>query len=70
MAKTRICSVCGKEHDEGYYLNGDYACSDECRNQYYIDHHGAKDAADAERMYLNDCEEDNTEFYWTQWWDE
>lgn len=67
MAHPRICSVCGEEHYEGYYLGGDYACSDECRNEFYKKHLNAKDDEEAAELYAQDNDSDNNEYFWTEW---
>ena len=59
----RICSHCGKKMEEGYYLNGDYACSDECAIALYD--------GDEEELRRDLEEEDlecgSTDCYWTEW---
>lgn len=51
--EIRFCSVCGIPMNDGYYLTDAYACSDECRNNYYKQSpYNAKDDEDAEREYL------------------
>ena len=50
---VRRCDHCGKPMREGYYLSGEYACSDECALALY---HGDK----------AQMEEDG-ECYWTEW---
>lgn len=51
----RRCSHCGKLMVDGYLLGGEYACSDDCRNEIYKEDCGAENDEDAERMYLIDC---------------
>lgn len=64
----RRCSVCGKPMTEGYYLDGDYACSDECRNEWYMKHGDTRNDLEAAiKEYYQDSEEDDSEYYWTDW---
>lgn len=53
----RRCTMCGKLMKEGYLLAQYYACSDECRNDYYKDFEGAADDEEAYKMYIKDCHE-------------
>ena len=46
---------------EGYYLGGEYACSDECAQALY---HG--DKAQLEEA-LSHAEEEDGECYWAEW---
>lgn len=60
---VRICSHCGKFMDEGYYLDGEYACSDECAIAVYDGD---------EKQFRDDvshAEEDGCETYWTDWYE-
>lgn len=52
--ETRTCSWCGKTMTEGYVIDGDYACSDKCRNNIYKRDCGAQDDEEAEILYLMD----------------
>lgn len=58
---VRRCDHCGKPMKEGYYLGGQYACSDECALALY---HG--DQAQMEED-LSHAEEEDGECYWTEW---
>lgn len=59
--EIRKCDHCGKPMKEGYYLAGEYACSDACCLALY---HG-----DIEQMVedLSHADEPNGECYWTEW---
>ena len=57
----RRCNHCGKPMKEGYYLGGEYACSDECALALY---HGDKAQMDED---LSHADEDDGECYWTEW---
>lgn len=59
--EIRRCDNCGKPMKEGYYLGGEYACSDECALVLY---HGDKAQMEED---LSHAEEDDAECYWTQW---
>ena len=57
---TRICSHCGKEHIEGWYLSdfdrqrkddAPYACSDECALAIYQAHGQGKEEFDYDIKY-------------------
>ena len=74
----RVCDACGKWITEGYYLDGDYACSDECAVALYQrymwdadtpDHKVSKEAAEKQLRY--DLEKDDEECigdnYYTEW---
>ncbi len=58
---VRRCDHCGKPMREGYYLDGEYACSDEYALALC---HG--DKAQMEEA-LSQAEEENGECYWTEW---
>ena len=49
----RRCSHCGNLMTEGYLLDNEYACSDECRNALY----DPNDPENGRRLYLIDCYE-------------
>lgn len=51
----RRCSHCGKLMDEGYILEDDYACSDQCRNEIYKTNAKVSTDEEAELLYLLDC---------------
>lgn len=62
----RYCSVCGKWHTEGYYIDEmNYACSEECALHYYG---GNRKEFEAELALLDDPE---TAYQacicWTEW---
>lgn len=63
----RRCSECGKLMRTGYYLNGDYACSDECRNKIYKTDYDLATDAEAEAQYLEECELHDSDYYYTEW---
>lgn len=58
---VRRCDHCGKPMKEGYYLGGEYACSDECALALY---NGDKAQMDED---LSHAEENDGECYWTEW---
>lgn len=57
----RRCVQCGKPMKEGYYLGGEYACSDNCALELYN--------GDEKQMHvdLSHADEDDGECYWTAW---
>lgn len=57
----RRCVQCGKPMKEGYYLGGEYACSDDCALELYN--------GDEQQMQhdLRHADEDDGECYWTAW---
>lgn len=57
----RRCDHCGKPMSKGYYLGGEYACSDECCLALYDG-----DKAQMEED-LSHAEEDDAECYYTEW---
>lgn len=61
----RLCSECGKLMKAGYYLGGDYACSDECRNKYFMEDLHCNEE-EAERNYIQLYEE-TEEYFYTEW---
>lgn len=58
---VRRCDHCGKPMKEGYYLGGEFACSDECALALY---HGDKAQMDED---LSHADEVDGECYWTEW---
>lgn len=66
----RVCSTCGKFMTEGYYLAGDYACSEECAIRNYMSD-GKTTELEAcelfEQELLIDEETCAGEVYWTEW---
>lgn len=58
---VRRCDHCGKPMKEGYYLGGEFACSDECALALY---HGDKAQMDED---LSHADEADGECYWTEW---
>ena len=57
----RVCSHCGKLMTSGYYLNGQYACSDECCLALY---NGNKEEMEED---LSHAHEDCADYYYTEW---
>ena len=59
--EIRRCDHCGKPMKEGYYLAGEYACSDECCLALYD--------GDAQQMNddLSKADTDGGECYYTEW---
>lgn len=64
MEDIRKCDHCGKPMKEGYYLGGEYACSEECAIALY---NGDK------AQFEDDLEQDELhnygEVYYTEWED-
>jgi hypothetical protein len=62
----RVCDVCGKWMNEGYWIGEvNYACSEDCALHYYG---GDKEAFEADLALLNDPESaDSADTYWTSW---
>lgn len=58
---VRRCDHCGKPMKEGYYLGGEFACSDGCALALY---HGDKAQMDED---LRHADEEDGECYWTEW---
>lgn len=54
----RKCDCCGDGMDEGYYLDGEYACSEECLDKKYTKEEQAEMEIGA----------DHSECYWTDWY--
>lgn len=63
ITRLRVCDVCGKLYHEGYYLDGDYACDDECAIELY------KGDEFVFRTDLEHADEDDGNVYWTAWED-
>lgn len=59
--ELRVCSHCGRPMMRGYYLGGEYACSDECRLELYD---GNQTLMEED---LSHVEEDDCETYYTEW---
>lgn len=61
--EIRRCDHCGKPMDKGYYLGGEFACSDECALALYN--------GDREQMEedLSHAFENDAECYYTEWED-
>ena len=57
---ARKCDCCGKGMDDGYYLDGEYICSDECFDKTYT----------SEERTAMDVGGDDSDCYWTEWNDE
>jgi hypothetical protein len=62
----RICDVCGKWHEEGYWVDEmNYACSEECAIKLYG---GDEEAFKADLALLDNPETaDRAYTYWTTW---
>lgn len=58
---VRLCSHCGNLMLSGYYMDGEYACSDECCLALY---NGDEEAM---REDLSHAFEDEWECYYTEW---
>lgn len=59
----RICSHCGQRIEEGFYLDGDYACSRECAVALY---NGDEAQLEADiQAEMNTC--GSTDCYHTAW---
>ncbi len=59
----RICTACGNLIQEGYYLNGDYACSEKCFDSLeWV-------TGLSYEQYLREYSDDD-DFYWTDWSEE
>ena len=73
----RVCSECGKFIIEGYYLAGEYACSEECAIKNYMhtsyshSENGIVDEETAKELFEKDLEYDEEncvgEVYYTEW---
>ena len=62
----RVCTNCGAQMTEGFYLNGEYACCRECAIALY---------GGDEEAWLRDMEEEeydpgSTECFYTEWYGE
>ena len=53
----RRCEKCGKIMFDGFYLDGEYICSDKCLNECYT----------KQEQKDMDIGGDNSECYWTEW---
>ena len=60
-AEIRRCDHCGRPMKEGYYLAGEYACSNECCLALY---NGDREAMEKD---LSKADEDGWECYYTDW---
>lgn len=58
----RVCSHCGKFMFEGYLLDYQYACSDECAIALY----GGYEKRLREDIRMS-VEEDEGDYFWTEW---
>ena len=75
--RIRICSECGKFMIEGYYLAGEYACSEECAIKNYMhtsSRHSENEIVDeetAKKLFEKDLEYDEEhcvcDVYYTEW---
>ena len=60
----RVCTSCGNFMTEGYYLDGDYACSRECAESIYKSCGlSVKDLDDD----LKCADDEDCSVYWTEW---
>jgi len=59
----RICTNCGDFMYEGYLLDYQYACSDECAIALY----DGDEAALREDIHRSVDLDDGSDFFWTQW---
>ena len=59
----RVCSHCGKHFHEGYFLGGEYACSEECAVALYG---GDREQFEAD-LEMEETEPGTTECYWSVW---
>lgn len=57
----RRCDHCRRSMKKGYYLGGEYACSDECALALY---NGDRTQMDED---LSHADKDDGECYWTEW---
>lgn len=72
-----VCDECGCFMYEGYYLAGEYACSEECAIKNYMhtsyvhSEDGVVDSKTAKELFENVLEYDEEncvgEVYWTEW---
>lgn len=73
----RVCSECGKFMIEGYYLAGEYACSDECAIKNYMHTSSRRSKNEmvneetAKKLFEEDLEYDEKycvgDVYYTEW---
>ncbi len=58
MEEIRVCSICGKEMDDGYCVDAGlrYYCSDECLHKDFTPEEWKEEY------------ETNEDSYWTQWY--
>ena len=54
---NRYCTMCGSKMDEGYIIEDEYYCSDECLEKKYSN-------LEIKELHLGD---ENSENYWTEW---
>lgn len=59
----RVCTHCGKFMHEGYLLDTQYACSDECAIALY----DGDEAQLREDIRMSVEEDDGSDFFWTVW---
>ena len=70
---VRVCSTCGKLMNEGYYLGGDYACSEDCAVKNYMNGTDGNPVSEdvARQRFESDLAYDEEtcagEVYWTEW---
>ena len=58
----RVCTHCGRFMTEGYLLETQYACSDECAIALY-----EGDEAQLREDIRASVEEEDGDFFWTEW---
>jgi len=57
---ARICKCCGNGMNEGYFVDYDYYCSDDCLHTEYT-------PEEWENLYEQSEEQGGDYCYWTQW---
>jgi hypothetical protein len=57
---ARLCTCCGNGMNEGYFVDHEYFCTDDCLHTEYPPKIWAKLYKESEANGGNDC-------YWTQW---
>lgn len=64
VSSFRVCDHCGKIMREGWYLNGEYACSEGCAIHLY----GGDEEQFKKDLDDEESESSSTECYWTRWY--
>lgn len=62
----RVCSECGSFMIEGYYLDGEYACSEECAIKNYMESFTCSEE-EAKKIMDSDLEVAEDDVYYTAW---